>query len=82
MGADAVETGRGGAALYNRLSLDDSSGEAHTAVESRTNSNDSIEMERVRTKKRSAPPSYRAPSPNHVIFNQEEEEDDPFDDHR
>lgn len=77
----AVEAGqRGGAAnsLYNRLSLGDSSGgEERTAVESGTNSNDSLEMSRVKPK-RSAPPTYEPRESNHVLFG--DEDHDPFDD--
>lgn len=70
-----------GASEYNRLSLDDSSGGERTAIESGTNSHNSMEMApRVKSKKRSAPPSYETEAPHHVIFDQEEEEEDPFED--
>jgi hypothetical protein len=47
-----IESGRGGN-HYNRLSLDGSSGEERTAVESGTSSNDSLEMSRIKSTKRS-----------------------------
>lgn len=81
MGASGAGLEQGhGASEYNRLSLDDSSGE-QTAIESGTNSHDSMEMAtRVKSNKRSAPPSYETASPHHVVFDQEEEEEDPFED--
>lgn len=66
---------------YDRLSLDDSSNEERTAIESGTNSHDSLEMGRIKPGKRSAPPSYDTQAPHHVLFDErEEEEADPFED--
>jgi hypothetical protein len=82
-GLETARAGRGGIAsrLYNRLSLGDSSAEERTAVESGSNSNDSLEMAHVKANKRSAPPSYDTDVPNHVLFNQDDNEGaDPFDD--
>jgi hypothetical protein len=78
-GAAGMELAHG-ISEYDRLSLDDSSQE-RTAIESGTNSHDSMELSRVKPKPRSAPPSYDTQPSHHVLFDEhEEEEDDPFED--